>query len=47
MKNKKAMEMKIAMSWLFVLIVLAIVLFFIKKIGSESNGILDILGGLF
>lgn len=46
-KSKKALEMKIVMIWLFILIAAIVVLFLIGYLGKESNNIVDLIAGLF
>lgn len=44
---KKAMEMKIIVMIMFSIIVLIILVFLIRQMGSDSNRTIDLIGGLF
>lgn len=41
MNNRKSMEFKILVIWLFIIITLVVVLFIIRAITSDSKGIID------
>lgn len=45
--NKKAMEMKIVMMWLFVIIVTILVLFLIGIMGGRSFNVVETLSHIF
>jgi hypothetical protein len=45
--SKKAMEMKIVVLWIIVIITSIILLIILGVVGAKSKGIVDLIGGMF